>query len=95
MTSIPTVTRTLEVRAIAHLPVSRPVDVFDLAAPVRVTMLTMQPVLDTVRITAGRMGSNRLIDVLARTRDTRGPSARERRTIEPGDVAHHAARRRE
>lgn len=57
-------------RAVAHYPVSMPVDVVFGAPLVRVEMVTMQSVLDTVRITAKRLGSGRLIDFMARKRSS-------------------------
>jgi Carboxypeptidase regulatory-like domain/TonB-dependent Receptor Plug Domain len=70
LTGIPTGTRTLEVRAIAHYPVTQPVDVVDGAPPIRIAMMTLQSVLDTVRITANRMGSNNLIEFMKRRRQS-------------------------
>ncbi|HYW51081.1 MAG TPA: carboxypeptidase regulatory-like domain-containing protein [Gemmatimonadaceae bacterium] len=70
LTAAPTGTRTLEVRAVAHYPVSQPVDVVEGAAAVRVEMMTMQSVLDTVRITAKRLGSGRLIEFMNRKRSS-------------------------
>jgi hypothetical protein len=70
LTGIPTGTRTLEVRAVAHYPVTQPVDVVDGAPPIRIAMMTLQSVLDTVRITANRMGSNNLIEFMKRRRQS-------------------------
>ncbi len=70
LTGIPTGTRTLEVRALAHYPVTLPVDVIDGAPPVRIAMMTLQSVLDTVRITANRMGNNNLIEFMKRRRQS-------------------------
>ncbi len=55
LTGLPTGTRTLEVRAVAHYPASVPVGVIDDAGPVRVALVTLQSVMDTVRVTATRM----------------------------------------
>ncbi|MBC7843805.1 MAG: TonB-dependent receptor plug domain-containing protein [Gemmatimonadaceae bacterium] len=68
LTGLPTGTRTLQVRAVAHYPVSMPVDVVDGAAPVRVSMVTLESVLDTVRVTARRNGSSRALDFMDRKR---------------------------
>ena len=68
LTGVPTGTRTLDVRAVAHYPVTMPVDVVEGSAPVRVSMLTLQSVLDTVRITAARKGNANLLDFLRRKR---------------------------
>jgi len=51
----PAGTRMLEVRAIGYFPVFRPVDVVTEAAPVTVSLLTFQAMLDTVRITVSRL----------------------------------------
>jgi hypothetical protein len=68
LTGIPTGTRMLQVRALAHYPVTLPVDVVEGAAPVRVSLQTMQAVMDTVRVTAKRMGANTLLEFLDRKR---------------------------
>ncbi len=68
LTGVPTGTRTLEVRALAHYPVSKPVDVVDGAPPIRISMMTLQSVLDTVLITANRLGNRRLLEFLQRRR---------------------------
>jgi hypothetical protein len=62
LTGLPTGTRTLEVRAVAHYPMSMPVDVVEGAGPVRVAMLTLQSVLDTVRVTAAKGGNRTLLE---------------------------------
>jgi Carboxypeptidase regulatory-like domain/TonB-dependent Receptor Plug Domain len=59
LTGVPTGTRTLEVRAVAHVPVSMAVDVVDDAAPIEVQMVTLQSVLDTIVVTAKRGSANR------------------------------------
>ena len=64
--NLPTGTRTLDVRAVAHYPVTQVVDVVEGAAPVRVALATLQSVLDTVRITATRAGSGNLLDFMKR-----------------------------
>lgn len=66
--AVPTGSRTLEVRAVGHYPISMPVDVIDGAGPVRVAMVTLQSVLDTVRVTAKRMGNGKLLEFLNRRR---------------------------
>ena len=48
-------TRMLEVRAIGYYPERRPVDVVAGARPLRVSLLTFQAVLDTVRVVASRV----------------------------------------
>ena len=68
LTGIPTGTRMLEVRALAHYPITMPVDVVDGAAPLRIAMVTLESVLETVRISAQRNGTSSLLDFLARKR---------------------------
>jgi hypothetical protein len=70
LTGLPTGTRTLEVRAIAHYPVSMPVDVIEGAAPIRVALLTLKSVLDTVRVTASRGGSGKLLEFMQRKKSS-------------------------
>ncbi len=68
LTGVPTGTRMLEVRALAHYPITMPVDVVEGAAPVRVAMVTLESVLETVRISAQKNGTSGLLDFLARKR---------------------------
>ena len=68
LTGVPTGTRMLDVRALAHYPITMPVDVVDGAAPVRVAMVTLESVLETVRISAKKNGTSSLLDFLARKR---------------------------
>jgi Carboxypeptidase regulatory-like domain len=70
LAGLPTGTRTLEVRAIAHYPVSMPVDVIEGAAPIRVALLTLKSVLDTVRVTASRGGSGKLLEFMQRKKSS-------------------------
>jgi hypothetical protein len=73
LTGLPTGTRTLEVRAVAHVPVSMTVDVVDDAAPVVIEMVTLQSVLDTIRVTASRGTANaNLLEFLKRRRSSGG-----------------------
>ncbi len=69
LTDVPTGTRMMQVRAVAHYPISMPVDVVDGAAPLRIAMSTLEAVLDTVRVTARRTGSE-LIEFLSRKRSS-------------------------
>lgn len=68
LSGLPMGTRMLEVRAVAHFPETLPVDVIEGAAPVRVTMNTMQFVMDTVRVSARRMGNSNLAEFQNRRR---------------------------
>lgn len=70
LTGVPSGTRMLQVRAVAHYPIAVAVDVVEGAAPVRVAMSTLDAVLDTVRITAKRTGSGNLIAFLQRKRSS-------------------------
>ncbi|MCC7054828.1 MAG: carboxypeptidase regulatory-like domain-containing protein [Gemmatimonadaceae bacterium] len=70
LTGAPTGTRMLEVRAVARFPVLMPVDVVDGAAPVRVAMVTLKAVLDTVRVTAMRGGNLRQQEFAQRRRSS-------------------------
>ena len=51
--NVPPGSRTLEVRALGHVPVRRSVDVIEGAPPIRVAMITFKATLDTLKITAG------------------------------------------
>ena len=55
LTNSPIGTRMLEVRAVGYYPERRLVDVIPGTRPVRVALATLKAVLDTVRITAGRV----------------------------------------
>ena len=66
LSNLPTGTRTLDVRAVAHYPVTIVVDVVDGAAPVLVALSTLKSVLDTVRITAAKGGSRNLLEFMKR-----------------------------
>ena len=52
MTGIPTGTRMLEFRAVTHAPLVLPVDVVEGAAPLRIALVPMKSVLDTVKVWA-------------------------------------------
>jgi hypothetical protein len=54
--NLPVGTRMLEVRAVGYYPDRRPVQVVPDAASVRVTLSTLKAVLDTVKVTAARLG---------------------------------------
>jgi hypothetical protein len=68
LAGIPTGTRMLQVRAVAQYPVTMPVDVTESAPPLRIAMQTVRAVLDTVRITARRVGRNTLLEFMDRRR---------------------------
>ena len=70
LSGVPTGTRTLEVRAVAHYPVEQPVDVVEGAAPIRVAMVTLKSVLDTVRVSASRGGNRTLLEFMQRKRSS-------------------------
>jgi Carboxypeptidase regulatory-like domain len=70
LSAIPTGTRVLDVRAVAHVPMSLPVAVLDDAPPVRVAMTTVQSMLDTIRVTATRGGNRNLMDFTQRRRQS-------------------------
>ena len=55
LTDAPLGTRLLEVRAISYYPDRSAVNVVAGASPVRVVLLTLKAVLDTVRVTAARL----------------------------------------
>ncbi len=57
LSSVPPGSRTLEVRAVGHVPVRRSVDVIDGTPPIRVAMVTFKATLDTLKITAGLSGA--------------------------------------
>ena len=48
-------TRMLQVRAVGYYPDHRPVNVVAGAAPIRIALMTMKAVLDTVQVTASRL----------------------------------------
>ena len=52
LTGIPTGTRMLEFRAVTHAPLVLPVDVVKGAAPLRIALVPMKSVLDTVKVWA-------------------------------------------
>ena len=56
LVDVPVGTRVLEVRAIGYYPERRQVDVVRGAPPVLVRLSTLKAVLDTVRVTASRLG---------------------------------------
>ena len=70
LTGVPTGTRMLEARAVAHYPVSLPVDVIEGAAPVQIAMVTLRSVLDTVKVRATRGGSGKLLEFLSRKKSS-------------------------
>lgn len=70
LTGVPTGTRMLEVRAVAHYPVALPVDVIEGAPPVHIAMVTLQSVLDTVKVRATRGGSGNLLEFLSRKKSS-------------------------
>lgn len=53
LSNVPPGSRTLEVRALGHVPVRRTVDVIEGTLPIRVAMVTFKATLDTLKITAG------------------------------------------
>jgi hypothetical protein len=59
LTDAPTGTRTLEVHSLGFYPDVRRVDVVAGAEPLTISMSTLKHVLDTVRISASRLGFNR------------------------------------
>lgn len=70
LAGLPTGTRTLEARAVGHYPVQLPVDVVAGAAPVRIAMVTLQSVLDTVKVRASRGGNRAALDFMQRKRSS-------------------------
>ena len=62
----PTGTRMLDVRALAHYPVTMVVDVVEGAPPLTIEMSTLQAVLDTVRVVAKRGGNRNLLEFMQR-----------------------------
>ncbi len=61
-------TRTLDVRAVTYSPSRRSVDVVAGAAPVRVQLITLKAVLDTVKVTASRLRGRDITGFLERAR---------------------------
>jgi len=59
--SAPVGTRTLEVRAVGHYPVRRAVDVMDGVAPIRVSLVTLKSVLDTMKTVSKRRVNTNLM----------------------------------
>ena len=68
LTGIPTGTRMLDVRAVAHAPLAMPVDVVEGAAPLRITLVTLKSVLDTVKVRADLLGDRNLEGFMRRKR---------------------------
>ncbi len=77
-------TRLLETRAVGHLPGRAVVDVIDSVAPVRVALVTLRSVLDTMKVTAKSITQN-LLDFNQRRR-TQGYG----RFLGPEDIARRA-----
>ncbi len=57
LTGVPTGTRMLDVRAVAYAPLELPVDVVDGAAPLRIAMVSLKSLLDTVKVRANLVGT--------------------------------------
>lgn len=70
LSGLPTGTRTLEVRAVAHYPAAVPVQVVADAGPVRVALATLQAVMDTVRVTATRTGNRNELEFAQRRKSS-------------------------
>lgn len=68
----PTGTRTLEVRALGHYPQRTPVDIAGDVAPMRVSLVTLKSVLDTVQVSASRLTDKNLRDFHERRRSGAG-----------------------
>ncbi len=68
----PTGTRALEVRAVGHYPERRVVDVVPDAPPVQFALATLASVIDTVRVTAARLGTANLVAFEERRRTGQG-----------------------
>lgn len=58
LSGVPEGTRMLEVRAVGYYPERRAVDVIAGTPPMRIALLTMKAMLDTVRVTAARLSFN-------------------------------------
>ena len=63
-------TRMLEVRAVGYYPERRAVNVFAGAAPIHITLSTLQAVLDTVRVKANRLANRNLAEFEERKRSS-------------------------
>jgi hypothetical protein len=68
----PAGTRMLEVRAVGHYPERRVVDIIEGSPPLRVGLATLQAVMDTVRATAARLGTQSLVAFEERRRTGQG-----------------------
>jgi hypothetical protein len=79
----PVGTRILEARAVGYYPERRAVNVIDGAPPVRVVLATLKSVLDTVRVTAGRLS---LRNTGFEERSRSGPG----KYLTPVDIARRA-----
>lgn len=85
LTDVPTGTRTLEVRAVGYYPLRQAVDVIDGVAPIRVSLVTLKSVLDTVKVTAAALGTSNLMEFTARRR-----SSGAGRFLTAADIARRA-----
>jgi len=81
----PVGTRMLEVRAVGYYPERRRVDIVTGAAPVRVSLATLQSVLDTVKVSASRIRSRDRSGFIERVRT--GPG----RYLTSGQIAKRPA----
>ncbi len=75
LSGIPTGTRMLEVRAVGYSPLVLPVDVVDGALPLRLALVSLKAVLDTVKVRANLLG-NRDMEGFDRRRKHSGANGR-------------------
>ncbi|MEO7455969.1 MAG: carboxypeptidase regulatory-like domain-containing protein [Gemmatimonadaceae bacterium] len=72
LVNVPEGTRVLEVRGVSYYPTRRIVDVVPEAPPVHVQLATLRAVLDTVRVTAGRLRGKDIAGFMERQRSGSG-----------------------
>jgi hypothetical protein len=61
LADVPAGTRTLDVRAVGYYPERVTVDAIEGVAPMRVALATLKSVLDTMKVSASRIGADRFI----------------------------------
>jgi hypothetical protein len=68
LSGVPTGTRMLDVRAVAYEPLALPVDVVEGTAPLRIALVTVKSVLDTVKVRADLVADRNLQGFMRRKR---------------------------
>lgn len=75
LAGIPTGTRMMDVRALGYAPITLPVDVIDGAAPLRIALVSLKAMLDTVTV-RGRLAGSVALEGFERRRKHSGANGR-------------------